>query len=166
MMNLVRALLLRFLPLLPLAGLAACATSTGCDPARAGFMESLNCEQGGYQYRQAVLQQNLAASRAGALEQQAQAARAAGAANAAQRDLAARRREISRLDGRLGEMRGQLATVASRPGVNEAAVRQATAELNDLEHEQKQISHENPADSELRMIEDRQRKVLRELNNL
>jgi chromosome segregation ATPase len=165
-MNLVRALPLRFLPFLPLAGLAACEAPTGCDPARAGLVESLNCENGGYQYRQAALEQNLAASRANALDQQAQASRASSAANAAQRDLAVRRGEIARLDRRLGEMRGQLNAVASRPGVNEAAVRQATAELNDLEHEQKLMSHENPNDADLRAVEERQRKVLRELNNL
>jgi len=129
-------------------------------------VESLSCSNGGFQGRQAYLEQNLAASRANALEQQSQAEQASANAAAAQRDLAARRRTISRLDGRLAEMRGQLQTAASRPDVNEAAVRQATAQLNDLEHEQHLISHENPADADLHIIEERQQKILRILNDL
>jgi hypothetical protein len=166
MMNQHRGMPLRFWPLLPLLCLAACEAPTGCDPARAGFTESLNCSNGGFQQRQAFLEQNLAASRANALEQQTDAGRAGAEANAAQRDLAARRREIEQLDSRLGELRGKLQTAASRPGVNEPTLRQATAELNDLEHEQRQISHDHPASSDLHMIEERQRKILQILNDL
>jgi hypothetical protein len=41
MMNDIRPVRLRLLLLLPLLGLAACEAPTGCDPARAGFLERL-----------------------------------------------------------------------------------------------------------------------------
>jgi hypothetical protein len=167
MMSNIRPARLRILLLvLPLSGLAACGAPTGCDPARAGFVESLNCSNGGFQNRQVLLEQNLAASRANALEQKAAASRAGAEAHAAQRDLAARRRAISQLDSRLAAMQSQLQSAGSRPGVNQAALIRATAQLNDLGHEQKQISHDNPSETDLRMIEDRQRKILQILNDL
>lgn len=166
MIDRVRAAVLRFWPLLALLGLPACATSTGCDPARAGFVESLNCSNGGFQGRQAYLEQNLAASRANALEQQADAARAGAAADAAQQDLAERRYQLARLDVRLAEMRARLASAESQAGPNKAAIRQASVELNDLAFRQSHISHENPAAAELRTIEERQTRMMHILNDL
>jgi hypothetical protein len=166
MMSNIRLTQLRFLLLVPLSGLAACEAPTGCDPARAGFLESLDCANGGFQGRQAVLEQNLAASRANALEQKAAASRAGAEAHAAQRDLAARRHAMAQLDGRLAEMQGRLQSTGNRPGVNQAALIRATAQLNDLGYDQKQISHDNPAEADLRMLEERQRKMLQILNDL
>lgn len=157
---------LRLLLLLPLPVLAACEAPTGCDPARAGFVESLSCENGGYQNRQAALEQNLAASRANALEQQASASRASAEASAAQRDLAARRRAMAQLDARLADLRARLQAAESRPGVDQGAVQQASTQLNELAREQSKISHQDPSDDELRAVEARQRKMTLILNGL
>ncbi len=108
MTNQVSVAPLRFLLLMPLLGLAACEAPTGCDPARAGFVESLDCSNGGFQNRQAALEQNLAASRADTLEQRAAASRAGAEASAAQRDLAARRHAMAQLDAHLADLRGRL----------------------------------------------------------
>jgi hypothetical protein len=156
---------LRFLLLLPLAGLAGCS-STGCDPAQAGFLESLNCSSGGFQNRQAMLEQNLSASRANALEQKASASRAGAEASAAQRDLSARRHAMSRLDSRLAEMRNKLQSAESRPGADPSAVQQASAQMNDLSRAQSKISHQDPSDADMRVIEERQRKMMQILNDL
>jgi hypothetical protein len=166
MINKILCVRLRFLVLLPLSGLAACEASTGCDPARAGFLESLNCSNGGFQNRQAALEQNLSASRANALEQKAAASRAGAAASAAQRDLAARRRAMTQLDSRLAEMRGRLQSAEGRPGVDQGAVQQASTQLNDLARQQSKISHQDPSDADLRIIEERQRKMMQILNDL
>ncbi len=157
---------LRFLMLVPVLGLAGCEASTGCDPARAGFVESLSCSNGGFQNRQAVLEQNLAASQANALEQRAAAARAGSEARAAQRDLATRRRELAQLDARLADLRARLQSAESRPGVDQAAVQQASLQLNDLARQQSKLSHQDPSDDDLRLIEDRQRKMTVILNSL
>jgi chromosome segregation ATPase len=166
MMNDIRQVRLRSLLLLPLLGLAACEAPTGCDPARAGFVESLSCSNGGFQGRQAALEQDLAASRANALEQKASASRAGAEASAAQRDLAARRHAMTQLDQRLAEMRGRLQSAESRPNVDQAAVQQASAQLNDLARQQSKISHQDPSDADLRIIEERQRKMMQILNDL
>ena len=166
MMNRIRITLPRFLLLLSLTALTGCVTSTGCDPAQAGFLESLNCSNGGFQNRQAMLEQNLAASRANALEQKAAASRAGAEASAAQRDLAARRRAMTQLDSRLAEMRSRLQSAESRPGVDQGAVQQASAQLNDLARQQSKISHQDPSDADLRIIEERQRKMMQILNDL
>jgi hypothetical protein len=152
--------------LLLLLGLAGCATSTGCDPAQAGFLESLGCSNGGFQNRQVMLEQNLAASRANALEQRAAASRAGAEARSAQRDLAARRQAMAQLDSRLAAMRSRLQSAESRPGVDQTAVHQASAQLNDLARQQSKISHQDPSDADLRIIEDRQRKMMQILNSL
>lgn len=166
MMNNIRLAHLRLLLLTPLAGLAACEAPTGCDPARAGFLESLNCSNGGFQNHQAALEQDLAASRANALEQKASASRASAEASAAQRDLAARRRSLAQLDSRLADMRSRLQSAQSRPDANQAAVQQASTQLNDLARQQSKISHQNPSDEDLRIIEERQRKMMQILNDL
>jgi chromosome segregation ATPase len=166
MINPIRLTQLRLLVLLPLSGLAACEAPTGCDPARAGFLESLNCSNGGFQNRQAVLEQDLAASRANALEQRAGASRAAAEANSAQRDLATRRHAMAQLDSRLADLRSRLQSAESRPGVDQARVQQASAQLNDLSREQSKISHQNPSDADLQIIQERQRKMMQILNNL
>jgi chromosome segregation ATPase len=165
-MNQIRVAQLRILMLAPLFGLAACEASTGCDPARAGFLEGMSCSNGGYQNRQAALEQNLAASRANALEQQAAAAHAGAEANAAQRDLATRRRALAQLDARLADLRSRLRSAESRPGVDQVAVRQASDQLNDLTRQQNEISHQDPPDGELRNIEQRQHKMMAILNGL
>jgi chromosome segregation ATPase len=157
--------LVRLLLLLPLTGLAAC-TSTGCDPSQAGFVESLGCSNGGFQSRQAALEQNLAASRANALEQRAAASRAGAEASVAQRDLAARRRSMAQLDARLADMRSRLQSAESRPDADQGAVQRASSQLNDLAREQSKLSHQDPDDGELRIIEERQRKMMQILNNL
>jgi hypothetical protein len=156
----------RFLLLLPLLGVTACEAPTGCDPARAGFIEGLSCSNGGYQYRQAALQQNLAASQANALEQQAAASRAGAEARTAQRDLATRRRALAQLDAHLADLRARLQAAESRPGVDQAAVQQASVQLNDLFRQQNEISHQDPSDADLRNIEERQHKMLATLNRL
>jgi hypothetical protein len=166
MMNQIRVAQLRFLLLAPLFGLAACEAPTGCDPARAGFLEGMSCSNGGYQNRQAALEQDLAASRANALEQQAAASRAGAEAGAAQRDLAARRRAMAQLDARLADLRSRLRSAESRPGVDQAAVRQASDQLNDLTRQQNEISHQDPPDGELRIIEERQHRMMTILNEL
>jgi hypothetical protein len=157
---------LRFLLLLPLFGLAACEAPTGCDPARAGLLESMSCSNGGFQNRQAALEQNLADSRANALEQRAAASRAGAEANAAQRDLAARRHAMAQLDSRLAEMRGRLQSAESRPGVDHVAAQQASAQLDDLARQQSKTSHQDPSDADMRIIEERQRKMMQILNGL
>ena len=157
---------LRLLLLLPLPALAACEAPTGCDPARAGFLESLNCSQGGFQQRQFGLEQDLAASRANALEQQANASQAGAEARAAQRDLAQRRAALRRLDAKLADLRGQLQAAQNRPGVDQAAVQRASGEMNALQLRESQASHDNPSEAELRSIEEWQRKMLTTINNL
>ena len=107
-----------------------------------------------------------AAAQANALEQRADAGRAAADANAAQRDLAARRRALARLDGQLAEMRSKLQATESRPGVDQTALQRASLELDGLQRQRNQISRDNPIEADLRAIEDRQRKVLRALNDL
>jgi len=157
---------LRFLLLLSLPGVAGCEAPTGCDPARAGFLEGMSCSNGGYQYRQAALEQNLAASRADALEQQASASRAGAEARTAQRDLAARRHALAQLDAHLTDLRARLQTAESRPGVDQVAVQQATVQLDDLFRQQNEISHQDPSESDLRNIEERQHKMMATLNRL
>jgi hypothetical protein len=155
-----------FLLLVPLFGLAACEAPTGCDPAHAGFLESMSCSNGGFQNRQAALEQNLAASRANALEQRAAASRAGAEANAAQRDLAARRHAMAQLDAHLADLRVRLQSAESRPGVDQAAVQQASAQLDDLARQQSKISHQDPSDADMRIIEERQRKMMQILNGI
>ncbi|MGA3003657.1 MAG: hypothetical protein ABSE20_18220 [Acetobacteraceae bacterium] len=166
MMSNIRQAQRRLVLLVPLFGLAACEAPTGCDPARAGFLESLNCSNGGFQNRQAVLEQDLAASRANALEQRASASRASAEASAAQRDLATRRHAMAQLDSRLADLRSRLQSAGSRPGVNQAALQQASTQLNDLARQQSKMSHQDPSDADLRIIEERQRKMMQILNDL
>jgi hypothetical protein len=147
-----------------LVALTACS-STGCDPSRAGFLEGIGCANGGYQQREAVLDQGLAQAQANQLEQRAQATAAANTAVAAQAELAARRREVVRLDGRLASLRQQLQVAAARSGGDQEAIRRVSAEMAELSRQQ-DAARRSPMDADMRAIEDRQRKVAKLLDDL
>ena len=156
---------IRFAPLALLCGVAACAT-TGCDPSQAGFFEGINCgANGGYQQREVALDQGLAQAQANMLQQRAQAAQAAGAANAAQAELAERRRQMSRLDARLADLRHQLRVAAARNGADQDAIHRISVHLADLSREQ-DAARNDPAEADMHAIEDRQRQIVKMLNDL
>ena len=155
------------LPVASLLALGACgATSTGCDPARAGFLESMNCSNGGFQGRQAFLEQNLRGADANALNQRQRAIVADRDAKRAQSDLASRRRAVARLDGRIAEMRARLSRAETRPGVDRAEIVHARMELDRVERNQARIERLDPDEGMLRQNERDFEKLRGELKNL
>ncbi len=147
-----------------LVALAACS-STGCDPARAGFLESLNCANGGYQQREAFLDQGLAQAQANALESQYNARQAEGTAAAAQQALAARRAEMAKYDSRLGELRRKLRIAAARDNTDQEAIRRVTLQLGELARQQ-DAARANPTPVDLTAIQARQQRVVKMLEDL
>ena len=151
-MYLRKRLCLIAVALLPL--LASCgATSTGCDPARAGFWESMHCSEGGFQARQAKLESELATAQ-GFRAQEAIAADAE-AANAAKlkRGLVERQAALSALDDRLVAMKAQLQDAANWDGSDKAALQRIKARLEDLQRRKRQIARADPDDDEIRKID-------------
>ena len=112
-----------------------------------------------------ALGQGLAQAQANELQQKAQAGYAAQNAVAAQAELAARRREVARLDQRLTDLRRQLQRATTRYGADQAAVRQASAGVTELSRMQAEIGSD-PSNAELRLISDRQKQVARLLDQL
>ncbi len=147
-----------------LVALAACST-TGCDPSRASLLESMQCENGGFQNRQSFLQQNLNAAQANAEAQRQAANRAGSDAAEAQRSLAERRAELARLDRNIAELRRQIQLKMANRNVNQAAAQQTANEINMLQHQQDLIQ-KDPGDSDLRAIDERQKKILKALQAL
>jgi hypothetical protein len=154
----------RVAPVALLVALAACS-STGCDPTRAGFLEGINCANGGYQQRELVLNQGLAQAQANELEQKAQAAEAANAATTAQAQLAARQRQMAGLDAKLGNLRQKLKAAAARQGADSDAIRRISVQMADLSRQQDAARHD-PLEANMRAIEDRQRQIVKMLNDL
>jgi hypothetical protein len=147
--------------ILLLTGITAC-TSTGCDPTRAGLIESMQCDSnGGYQQRTTFLQNGLSGAQANAAYQGNAAYRAGEDARAAQRDLATRRQELSRLDSRLAEIRRR---VAALPQGNPSA-QQMTVEVQQVEYRRTTLSTANPDDAALRDLDARETHLLRALSS-
>ncbi len=142
----------------PMAGcavlvLAGCA-SGDCDPSRAGLLDGIGCSAGGhYQQRQGALGQNLAATRADALESQADAARASMVAGDAQQRLADRRRRLAQMDAQSADLQRQMNAAALRDGTDQAALRQAQDELATLQRQRSQMNAQT-SDAEIRRNEE------------
>jgi chromosome segregation ATPase len=151
-------------PLGSLMVLAACS-STGCDPARAGFLESLNCAGGGYQQREAYLGQGLAQAQANELERAYEAKQAGDSAAAAQQELATRRAEMARYDQQLARLRQKLNAAAARDNADQAAVHRVTVQLAELARQQ-DAARANPTSVDLSAIQARQQRVVRMLDDL
>jgi chromosome segregation ATPase len=155
---------LRLFPFVWLVALASCS-STGCDPSRAGFLEGISCTSGGYQQREAFLNQGVAQAQANMLEERAQAASAAQTAAAAQARLSARRQELTRLDARLAELRRQLQVTAARGATNQEELHRASARIAELSQMQA-TARTDPTEANLRAIQDRQQQVAKLLEEL
>jgi hypothetical protein len=155
---------LKWIPVGLLVTLAACS-STGCDPARAGFLEGMNCSGGGYQQRQAFLDQGLAQAQANALEKAIEARQAADNAAAAQRTLAARQEEMAKYDQRLAELRRRLRVAGARDNADSEAIRRITLQLAELAHQQDTV-RSNPTQIDLTAIRTRQQRVVKMLDDL
>jgi len=153
-----------FAVLTPLA-VAAC-TSTGCDPSRAGFIESLGCESGGFQTRQVVLQNSLAQTQAGMLQQQARAAQAHSDAVTAQADLARRRERLANLDASFATLRLRLKQAEARQNVDQQALAQARAEVDTLALQRREVRSSDPDPQRLNVLSARESKVLELLQTM
>ena len=156
---------LQWLAGLLLLTLAGCA-SQDCDPSRAGLLDGIGCSaSGGFQQRQVALGHNLAATRAEALEAQANAARAAAVRDDAERDLAAKRRRLGQLDSQISELRRQLAMAQGRVGVDQAALRQAQEALAELQRERGGLTPQSD-DAALRRADERRAAIARILRQM
>jgi hypothetical protein len=155
---------LRIAGLALLTALAACSAAD-CDPSRAGFIDGIGCAGGGYQLRQTSLNQGVAIAQANELEQKAKATQAAGTAASAQADLAARQRRMAKLDANLAGLRQRLHVASARQGVDQQAVRQISAQIDEL-YRQQAASRSNPVDANLHAMEDRQRQLVKMLDDL
>lgn len=144
--------------------LAGCA-SVDCDPSRAGFLDGIGCENGGYQRREAFLQQGAAQAQANALTQQASAFQAHTDATSAQTDLNTRRRELARLDARLNDLQRRVRAAKAGQTNDPQAVQRAESDFAALAQLQA-AARADPSAAELRAIDQRQSKLLKLLNDM
>lgn len=144
---------------------AAC-TTTNCNPAQANLLESLQCEAGGFQVRQAALQNSLAQTQADELQQQARASQARQAAVGAQADLAQRRKRLTNLDAQLATLKQRLKQAALDRNVNQEALRQARSEMDDLERHRAQVNTPDPDAQHLDTLAARESNVLEILRSM
>lgn len=149
-----------------LAGALAGCASTNCDPSQAGFLDGIGCARNGaYQQRESALQYGAAQAQANALTQQAAAAQAHTDALSAQQDLAARRRQMARLDGRLNDLQHQLRAARARQGADQVVVQRAESDYSALAQLQA-AARADPTADELQAIDQRQSKLLKLLNDM
>ena len=151
--------------LLAVFGVAGC-TSTGCDPSRAGFVESLGCSGGGFQARQTNLQNSLAQQQAEDLEQQARAAQASQEATAAKADLAKRRRDLAKLDNRLTALRHELDQARHRGTADRTTLDHVSREVSDLQTERTQLIATDPDPQTMQRLMAREDKLMEMLKSM
>jgi hypothetical protein len=146
--------------------LAGCS-STNCDPARAGFLESIGCSSsGGFGARQASLEGSLAQQQAQELQQRALAEHNSQEATAAQADLAKRRRDLANLDNKLAILRQELTQAQHREGVDRSALNDAERQVTDLQVTRRQLIATDPDPQALQRLMAREDKLLEMLKSM
>lgn len=140
-------------PALLVAALVSACTPASCDPNQTELFSGIGCQvSGSYAARETALRNNLAASQANELEQQAASSRAsADEANVAQ-ELEQRRRQLALLDGRLQAMQREIDAARQRQDVDQGALGRAQAHLAQLRAQRAQVTPQSD-DAQLRALE-------------